>query len=235
MARHVVREGHRRPHLGLAPRDGPRPGAAGARREARAHRRVLRRRRRLEREVRGREEGRVGGRRAAGVRQVPRVLHARGGRRAHRAIPTRQDRVEARGRQQRPPLPRARPADPRLAEVARGLITARGLSRLLAREGRAAVGAAQPDRAHLKRTLHFKPAGSRYPLLGSSRRTPNVPLAASTTRSTTLTRAVWLVVFKGDSGVTTPCMPSLMEPSSATGANTSTRSGSIWASFTSGD
>src|SRR5260221_635293 len=66
--------GHRRPHLGLAPRDGPRAGAAGARREARARRRVLRRRRRLERDVRGREEGRAGGRRAAGVRQVPRIL-----------------------------------------------------------------------------------------------------------------------------------------------------------------
>jgi hypothetical protein len=41
-----------------------------------------------------------------------------------------------------------------------------------------------------KVTLHFRPAGSLYLGLGNSRRTPNVPLAASTTLSTIFTLAL---------------------------------------------
>lgn len=48
------------------------------------------------------------------------------------------------------------------------------------------------DKAFLdqKRALHFTPAGMRLPGLGSVSRTPKVPLAASTVRSTTSTCAL---------------------------------------------
>jgi hypothetical protein len=82
--------------------------------------------------------------------------------------------------------------------------------------------------AQRKRTLHLTPVRMLPAGLGSSSRTPKVPLAESTTLSTICTDARCRP-FEGASASISGWVPVRIWLYSATGSTTSTRSGWIWA------